>query len=176
MQTLRSELPRKRGFDPVHPGPRCAKENSLKTRLFRELHSYRKLGFEQVRHSILLARELAECMVRRLTAREKLVDEESLLQCIRPVVESVLLAMMRYAAYLSFENAPAAYGPFRQAGFRGAVLTVLSSLLGHAAAILRADDERSLLVSRNDCDALGSSEDSLGDPLAGNRHDFLQHR
>src|ERR1019366_5670414 len=80
MQTLRSELPRKRGFDPVHPGPRCAKENSLKTLLFRELHSYRKLGFEQVRHSILLARELAECMVRRLTAREKLVDEESLLR------------------------------------------------------------------------------------------------
>jgi hypothetical protein len=50
--------------------------------------------------------------VRRLTAREKLVDEESLRQCIRPVVESVLLAMMRYAAYLSFENAPAAYGNF----------------------------------------------------------------
>ena len=115
-------------------------------------------------------------MVRRLTAREKLADEESLRQCIRPVVESVLLAMMRYAAYLSFENAPVAYGPSRQAGFRCAVLTVLSSLLGHAAAILRADDERSLLVSRNDCDALGSSEDSLGDPLAGNRHDFLQHR
>jgi hypothetical protein len=27
--------------------------------------------------------ELAECMVRRLTAREKLMDEESLRQCIR---------------------------------------------------------------------------------------------
>jgi len=29
---------------------------------------------------------LLKCMVRRLTAREKLVDEESLRQCIRPVV------------------------------------------------------------------------------------------
>jgi hypothetical protein len=28
--------------------------------------------------------EVAECMVRRLTAREKLVDGESLRQCIRP--------------------------------------------------------------------------------------------
>src|SRR5258708_33804014 len=36
---------------------------------------------------------------------------------------------MRYAAYLSFENTPASYGPFRQAGFRCAVLTVLSSSL-----------------------------------------------
>jgi hypothetical protein len=33
--------------------------------------------------------ELAECMVRRLTAREKLVDEESLRQCIRPVCGDV---------------------------------------------------------------------------------------
>ena len=45
------------------------------------------------------------------------------------LMENVLLAIMRYAAYLSFENAPAAYGPFRQAGFRYAVVTVLSSLL-----------------------------------------------
>jgi hypothetical protein len=44
-------------------------------------------------------------------------------------VESVLLASMRYAAYLSLENAPASYGPFEQSGFRCAVLTVLSSLL-----------------------------------------------
>jgi hypothetical protein len=29
--------------------------------------------------------ELVKCMVRRPTAREKLVDEESLRQCIRPV-------------------------------------------------------------------------------------------
>src|SRR5665213_2441242 len=73
--------------------------------------------------------QLAECMVRRVNAREKFRMKESLRQCIRPVVESVLLAMMRYAAYLSFENAPASYGPFRQAGFRCAVLTVLSSSL-----------------------------------------------
>jgi hypothetical protein len=46
-----------------------------------------------------------KCMVRRLTAREKLVDEESLRQCIRPVCgEFVLLAMMRYAAYLSYKT------------------------------------------------------------------------
>ncbi len=30
--------------------------------------------------------KLPQCMVRRLNAREKLVDEESLRQCIRPVV------------------------------------------------------------------------------------------
>jgi hypothetical protein len=44
-------------------------------------------------------------MVRRLTAREKLVDEESLRQCIRPVCGGfVLLAMMRYAAHLSYKT------------------------------------------------------------------------
>jgi hypothetical protein len=44
-------------------------------------------------------------MVRRATAREKLWMKESLRQCIRPVGgEFVLLAMMRYAAYLSFET------------------------------------------------------------------------
>jgi len=32
---------------------------------------------------------VSECMVRRLTAREKLVDEESLRQCIRPVCGDV---------------------------------------------------------------------------------------
>jgi hypothetical protein len=32
---------------------------------------------------------LLKCMVRRLTAREKLVDEESLRQCIRPVCGEV---------------------------------------------------------------------------------------
>jgi hypothetical protein len=33
--------------------------------------------------------EVAECMVRRLTAREKFVEEESLRQCIRPVCGDV---------------------------------------------------------------------------------------
>jgi hypothetical protein len=33
--------------------------------------------------------ELAQCMVRRLTARKKFVDEESLRQCIRPVCGEV---------------------------------------------------------------------------------------
>jgi hypothetical protein len=42
----------------------------------------------------------------------KVAYEESLRQCIRPVVESVLLAMMRYAAYLSFENARPYMGHF----------------------------------------------------------------
>jgi hypothetical protein len=40
-----------------------------------------KRGFEQLQPAGVA--ELAECMVRRLTAREKLVDEESLRQCIR---------------------------------------------------------------------------------------------
>src|SRR3984893_6821248 len=55
--------------------------------------------------------------------------KESLRQCIRPLGGEFLLALMRYAAYLSFEITPASYGPFRQAGFRCAVLTVLSSSL-----------------------------------------------
>jgi hypothetical protein len=43
-------------------------------------------------------------MVRRATAREKFWMKESLRQCIRPVCgEVVLLAMMRYAAYLSYK-------------------------------------------------------------------------
>ena len=42
---------------------------------------------------------LPECMVRRRTAREKCLEEESLRQCIRPFCgELFLLAMMRYAA------------------------------------------------------------------------------
>jgi hypothetical protein len=44
---------------------------------------------------------LVQCMVRRLTAREKLGDERSLRQCIRPFGGEDLLAMMRYAAFLS---------------------------------------------------------------------------
>ena len=44
-------------------------------------------------------------------------------------VEMSLLAMMRYAAYLSFETPSAVSGPFEQTGFRCAVLTVLLSLL-----------------------------------------------
>jgi eukaryotic-like serine/threonine-protein kinase len=44
---------------------------------------------------------LVQCMVRRLTAREKLRDERSLRQCIRPFGGEGLLAMMRYAAFLS---------------------------------------------------------------------------
>jgi len=34
---------------------------------------------------IHFSKEFAECMVRRLTAREKFVEEESLRQCIRPL-------------------------------------------------------------------------------------------
>ena len=42
---------------------------------------------------------VTECMVRRRTAREKCLEEESLRQCIRPFCgELFLLAMMRYAA------------------------------------------------------------------------------
>jgi hypothetical protein len=49
--------------------------------------------------------DLLKCMVRRPTAREKFMDEESLRQCIRPVCgEFVLLAMMRYAAHLSYKT------------------------------------------------------------------------
>ncbi len=44
-------------------------------------------------------------------------------------VEMSLLAMMRYAAYLSFETPRPCKGHFEQTGFRCAVLTVLSSLL-----------------------------------------------
>ena len=55
-----------------------------------------------------------ECMVRRVNAREKFRMKESLRQCIRPLGGgSFLLALMRYAAYLSFEITPASYGPFR---------------------------------------------------------------
>jgi hypothetical protein len=64
-----------------------------------------KTGFHQVRRTEPSGQvNLLKCMVRRLTAREKLVDEESLRQCIRPVVWRCLLAMMRYAASLSFET------------------------------------------------------------------------
>jgi hypothetical protein len=52
--------------------------------------------------------QFLKCMVRRPTAREKFVDEESLRQCIRPVCGGfVLLAMMRYAASLFLQNASA---------------------------------------------------------------------
>jgi hypothetical protein len=45
------------------------------------------------------AGKLLKCMVRRPTAREKCLEEESLRQCIRPFCgELFLLAMMRYAA------------------------------------------------------------------------------
>ena len=43
-------------------------------------------------------------MVRRLTAREKLVEEEVCVNVSGLFVEVSLLAMMRYAAYLSFET------------------------------------------------------------------------
>src|ERR1017187_5619852 len=46
----------------------------------------------------------AQCMVRRVNAREKFRMNESLRQCIRPLGGKVLLALMRYAAYLSLEN------------------------------------------------------------------------
>ena len=49
----------------------------------------------------VLSPVLVQCMVRRLTAREKLRDERSLRQCIRPLGGEDLLAIMRYAAFLS---------------------------------------------------------------------------
>ena len=53
------------------------------------------------------------CMVRRRTAREKCLEEESLRQCIRPFCgELLLLAMMRYAAWLSSETPRPCKGPF----------------------------------------------------------------
>ena len=48
---------------------------------------------------------LPQCMVRRLTAREKLVEgRKSASMYPACFVEMSLLAMMRYAAYLSFET------------------------------------------------------------------------
>jgi hypothetical protein len=65
-----------------------------------------KSGFEQLhRVSEFGGLNLVKCMVRRLTAREKLVDEgKSASMYPACCVESFLLAMMRYAAYLSFET------------------------------------------------------------------------
>jgi hypothetical protein len=51
-------------------------------------------------------------MVRRVNAREKFRMKESLRQCIRPLGGEFLLALMRYAAYLSFENARPRMGHF----------------------------------------------------------------
>jgi hypothetical protein len=49
--------------------------------------------------------QFPKCMVRRATAREKFGMKESLRQCIRPVCGVfVLLAMMRYAACLSYKT------------------------------------------------------------------------
>jgi len=57
--------------------------------------------------------KLLKCMVRRLTAREKLVDEEKSASMYPACcVERCLLAMMRYAAYLSFEIPRLYKGPF----------------------------------------------------------------
>jgi hypothetical protein len=72
---------------------------------------------------------LPQCMVRRLTAREKLVDEESLRQCISLFVEMCLLAMMRYAAYLSFKTPRLCKSHFSNQVSGTPFLTVLSSLL-----------------------------------------------
>ena len=56
--------------------------------------------------------ELAQCMVRRLTAREKLRMKKVCVNVSGLFVERCLLAMMRYAAYLSFENARPCMGHF----------------------------------------------------------------
>jgi hypothetical protein len=61
--------------------------------------------------SLFRAMNLPKCMVRRPTAREKLMDEESLRQCSL-LVEMVLLATMRYAAYLSFKTPRPCKGHF----------------------------------------------------------------
>jgi hypothetical protein len=48
--------------------------------------------------------ELAQCMVRRLTAREKFRVKKVCVNVSGLFVEMCLLAMMRYAAYLSFKT------------------------------------------------------------------------
>ena len=65
-----------------------------------------KSRFEQVhRTSFDHESNLVKCMVRRLTAREKLVEgRKSASMYPACFVEMSLLAMMRYAAYLSFET------------------------------------------------------------------------
>jgi hypothetical protein len=47
---------------------------------------------------------LAECMVRRVNAREKFRMKKVCVNVCGLWVESYLLAMMRYAAYLSFKT------------------------------------------------------------------------
>src|SRR6266851_1254785 len=80
---------------------------------FRQVHRVSEFG----------RLNLVKCMVRRLTAREKLVNE-GMSASMYPAcfVEMSLLAMMRYAAYLSFETPRPCEGPFEQTGFRCAVL------------------------------------------------------
>ena len=71
-------------------------QSSFVTSLCRLLPSpvFGKLPFGHV-----VGLNLPRCMVRRRTAREKCLEEESLRQCIRPFCgELFLLAMMRYAA------------------------------------------------------------------------------
>ena len=58
--------------------------------------------------------ELAEGIVRRVNAWEKLRMKESLRQCIQPLGGEFLLALLRYAAHLSLEKCAG----FRQTGFR----------------------------------------------------------
>src|ERR1035441_9213152 len=71
-------------------------------------------------------RDLVQCMVRRLTAMERLGDERRLRQCNRPLGREDLLAMMKYSAFLSWETARP-WMAFPPAGFGSAALTVLSS-------------------------------------------------
>ena len=72
---------------------------------------------------------VAECMVRRVNAREKFWMKKSLRKCIRPVSGEEPPGHDEIRRVPVLQNASAVEEPFEQTGVRYAVLTVLSSSL-----------------------------------------------